>query len=60
MSIAVVVRLLVPREVDGQVVAVRPFDLTASDVDVLLELKPEGKVRNHYDVCDIISDLWNR
>ena len=52
--------MLVPREVDGQVVAVRPFDLTASDVDVLLELKPEGKVRNHCDVCDIISDLWNR
>ncbi|PIL24008.1 hypothetical protein GSI_13759 [Ganoderma sinense ZZ0214-1] len=39
----VVVRLLVPREVDGKVVAIRPFDLTASDVDILLELKPEGK-----------------
>lgn len=23
---------------------IRPFDVTASDIDVLLELKPEGKV----------------
>ncbi|RPD66149.1 hypothetical protein L227DRAFT_488798, partial [Lentinus tigrinus ALCF2SS1-6] len=37
-----VLRLLVPRE-GGGYVAVRPFDITASDVDVLLELKPEGK-----------------
>ncbi|KAI0647065.1 hypothetical protein C8Q79DRAFT_1009211 [Trametes meyenii] len=36
------VRLLVPRDEDGPG-AVRPFDLAASDVDVLLELKPEGK-----------------
>lgn len=33
-----------PREEGGHI-AVRPFDITASDVDVLLELKPEGKVR---------------
>ncbi|KAI0336552.1 hypothetical protein GY45DRAFT_1291461 [Cubamyces sp. BRFM 1775] len=38
----VAVRFLVPRG-EGEHVAVRPFDLTASDVDVLLELKPEGK-----------------
>ncbi|KAH9946106.1 uncharacterized protein BXZ73DRAFT_86295 [Epithele typhae] len=36
-----VLRLLAPREQAGAVV--RPFDITASDVDVLLELKPEGK-----------------
>ncbi|KAI0670368.1 hypothetical protein C8Q78DRAFT_1035864 [Trametes maxima] len=36
------VRLLVPRDEAGRGV-VRPFDLAASDVDVLLELKPEGK-----------------
>ena len=42
-SAVAVVRLLVPREDDGHV-AIRPFDITASDVDVLLELKPEGKV----------------
>ncbi|TBU50794.1 hypothetical protein BD309DRAFT_907025 [Dichomitus squalens] len=39
----VAARLLIPREETGQVIAVRPFDITASDVDVLLELKPEGK-----------------
>ncbi|KAI0721077.1 hypothetical protein C8T65DRAFT_601842 [Cerioporus squamosus] len=37
-----VLRLLVPREEGGHM-AVRPFDISASDVDVLLELKPEGK-----------------
>ncbi|KAI0780919.1 hypothetical protein BD413DRAFT_660017 [Trametes elegans] len=42
MVTEVAVRLLVPREEDGPT-AVRPFDLSASDVDVLLELKPEGK-----------------
>ncbi|EIW60338.1 uncharacterized protein TRAVEDRAFT_63914 [Trametes versicolor FP-101664 SS1] len=36
------VRLWVPREDNEQFIA-RPFDLVASDVDVLLELKPEGK-----------------
>ena len=43
MKSIVALRLLVPREEDEQ--AVRPFDVEASDVDVLLELKPEGKVR---------------
>lgn len=38
-----VLRLLVPRG-EGAQVPVRPFDVVASDVDVLLELKPEGKV----------------
>ncbi|KAI0831319.1 hypothetical protein BC628DRAFT_1312257 [Trametes gibbosa] len=37
-----VVRIWVPREEDEQP-SVRPFDLSASDIDVLLELKPEGK-----------------
>ncbi len=54
MRFVVLVRLLVPRETDGQIVAVRPFDLTASDVDVLLELKPEGKVRNLSYMSDSI------
>ncbi len=40
------VRLWVPREDSEQFIA-RPFDLVASDVDVLLELKPEGKVCLH-------------
>ena len=34
-------RLFVPRSDDTS----RPFDLSVSDVDVLVELKPEGKVR---------------
>ncbi|KAI0636957.1 hypothetical protein C8Q77DRAFT_1095313 [Trametes polyzona] len=41
MITEVVARLFVPRE-EGLGV-VRPFDVSASDVDVLLELKPEGK-----------------
>ena len=40
--VVVAVRLLVPRGEAGEIV--RPFDIAASDVDVLLELKPEGKV----------------
>ena len=36
-------RLLVPRG-EGSQAVVRAFDVTVSDVDVLLELKPEGKV----------------
>ncbi|KAI0374905.1 hypothetical protein BV20DRAFT_1032957 [Pilatotrama ljubarskyi] len=36
------IRLLIPRG-DGERAVTRPFDLIASDVDVLLELKPEGK-----------------
>ncbi|KAI0709250.1 hypothetical protein C8Q76DRAFT_654887 [Earliella scabrosa] len=37
-----VLRLLVPRG-EGSQAVVRAFDVTVSDVDVLLELKPEGK-----------------
>ncbi|KAI9064447.1 hypothetical protein FKP32DRAFT_1685733 [Trametes sanguinea] len=37
----VALRLMVPREEAEDVVY--PFDVTASDVDVLLEMKPEGK-----------------
>lgn len=39
----VVVRLLVPRSEDSK--TIRPFDVKASDLDILLEIKPEGKVR---------------
>ena len=42
VCITVVARLFVPREEGPGVV--RPFDVSASDVNVLLELKPEGKV----------------
>ena len=38
------VRLFVPRPDESA----RPFDLSVNDVDVLVELKPEGKVRNAY------------
>ena len=38
------VRLFVPRSDES----VRPFDLSVNDVDVLVELKPEGMVRNAY------------
>lgn len=41
-SILVVVRLLVPRSDDSN--SIRPFDVVASDLDILLEIKPEGKV----------------
>jgi autophagy-related protein 2 len=37
------VRLKLPRE-EEKSPTVRPFDIVASDVDVLIELKPEGKV----------------
>ncbi|KAL7283400.1 hypothetical protein ACG7TL_002830 [Trametes sanguinea] len=37
----VALRLVVPREEAEDIVY--PFDITASDVDVLLEIKPEGK-----------------
>lgn len=52
MHFVVTVRLLLPRETDEQIVAVRPFDMVASDVDVLLELKPEGKVRSFIHISD--------
>ncbi|GBE82158.1 Autophagy-related protein [Sparassis crispa] len=35
-----VVRLLLPRDAEG---TIRPFDIAASDVDILVELQPEGK-----------------
>jgi autophagy-related protein 2 len=41
------VRLLVPR-IEGEFDSVEPFDIFVSDVDVLLESKPEGKVRFFY------------
>lgn len=44
-ALAVTVRLEVPRESDEARCA-RPFDIIASDVDVLFEVKPEGKVRS--------------
>ena len=39
------VRLLVPYQCEGAPPSVEPFDILVSDVDVLLESKPEGKVR---------------
>lgn len=39
----VVLRLLLPRQAEGPK-AFRPFYVSASDVDVLVELKPEGRV----------------
>jgi autophagy-related protein 2 len=39
------VRLLVPQQCEGAPPSVEPFDILVSDVDVLLESKPEGKVR---------------
>ena len=44
-ALVVAVRLEVPRESDEARCA-RPFDIIASDVDVLFEVKPEGKVRS--------------
>ena len=37
-------RLLVPR-IEGEFHSIEPFDIFVSDVDTLLESKPEGKVR---------------
>jgi hypothetical protein len=39
-------RLLIPRN-EGESHPIDPFDVFVSDVDVLLEFKPEGKVRLH-------------
>ncbi|TFY83716.1 hypothetical protein EWM64_g299 [Hericium alpestre] len=36
-------RLILPREEDGKSLPTKPFDVLASNVDLLLELKPEGK-----------------
>lgn len=38
-------RLLIPHQSEDASPSVEPFDLLVSDVDVLLESKPEGKVR---------------
>ena len=40
-------RLLVP-QVEGEFDSTEPFDIFVSDVDTLLESKPEGKVRPHF------------
>ena len=37
-------RLLVPR-IEGEFQSIEPFDVFLSDVDILLESKPDGKVR---------------
>ena len=39
-------RLLVPRIEESQFI--EPFDIFLSDVDILLESKPEGKVRPNF------------
>jgi len=38
-------RLMVPHQSEGAPPSVEPFDILVSDVDALLESKPEGKVR---------------
>ena len=52
LKLSVAVRLLVPRSDERQ--SIRPFDVIASDLDVLLELKPEGKVRRFS-----LPDMYN-
>ncbi len=56
----VVIRLEVPRE-PYEESCVRPFDIIASDVDVLFEVKPEGKVSRRFTsrTKDAITDLEN-
>ena len=44
-------RLLISRE--GEPRSAEPFDIFVSDVDVLLESKPEGKVSSR--VCMLLS-----
>jgi hypothetical protein len=44
------VRLLIPYQIEGAADSVEPFDIFVSDVDVLLESKPEGKVRSRAGV----------
>jgi hypothetical protein len=39
-------RLLIPHQIEGAANGVEPFDIFVSDVDILLESKPEGKVRS--------------
>ena len=41
----------VPRHDDNDEVVVRPFNIMASDVDILVELKPEGKVCQANGCC---------
>lgn len=43
-----VLRAWVPRS-DTEVLSVRPFDIRASELNALIELKPEGKVSASYD-----------
>lgn len=57
-------RLLVPR-IEGESHSIEPFDIFVSDVDILLESKPEGKVRPfflHASMPTIFfrTKLWSR
>jgi len=36
---------MVPRNSDGKMAETRPFDAFGSEVDVLMELNPDGKVK---------------
>ncbi len=55
------VRLLVPR-IEGEIHSIEPFDIFVSDVDILLESKPEGKVRPPFFMLLYWrpSSGWNR
>jgi hypothetical protein len=47
------VRILLPRDGAPE----RPFDISASEVDMLMEFKPEGKVRQTRSYLIKISPL---
>ena len=47
-------RLLVPR-IGGEFHSIEPFDIFVSDVDTLLESKPEGKVRPPFFLASMLT-----
>jgi autophagy-related protein 2 len=48
------IRLMVPRERDNGSIIIRPVDIFGSDVDILMEMKPAGKV------CGMLSSINTR
>lgn len=49
LNLPAFVRINLPRGAESPETT-RPFDLTASDLDCLVEFKPEGKVRNCFNL----------
>jgi len=49
------VRLSLPRETDGHIRSHEPFDVLATELDALVELKPEGKVSSYFFAAGIGS-----